>query len=266
MGKKIKEKVISALKTLGGIFIFLGFMAYFTVLMTTCQPGGHERIERTARKLWVAITTMFEKEGKQINVPKWQWITPTYTLSPDEEDTCGIDWGNSVVVVKRGEKESLVRYKTGGGGGTECDNRTTFMLANEKLAIWPSMTKQRALTEKLERDAVQKATETSTPEKASVLVNAGKWVDVKNVKPVRSVNVSHSYGDSCVISRGGWITLIGYFQNMHRIVRYEIPPGETRGGTQCPNDTIFFLSDSQAEKAPLPTPEMLPLRPPPFVY
>lgn len=177
-----------------------------------------------------------------IPVPMWQWVDPV--SSPSDEDMCGIAWGGHVVVVNAGDKASLVKYRTSDERGTNCDNNTMFMIKNSELARWPKLAKMRALTEKLEKEAVEQAVKNPDIRQRFMAVTRWEWVDVKNVTPLKNANITYSYGNLCGIEAGGSLRVIGYFQNMHRIVRYQSPPGPQRGGTTCPNGTISFIMEN----------------------
>lgn len=65
-------------------------------------------------------------------------------------------------------------------------------------------------------------------------------VDVKNPSEIGSL----SYGDSCIIKRGGRLTVVGMAVDINGprlLVRYMLSDGK-RNAAECPTGILFFIS------------------------
>ena len=71
------------------------------------------------------------------------------------------------------------------------------------------------------------------------------WVDVKNLKPVESGNISFDFGESCGIQYGGTVTVVGIERN-RLLVRYSIDSNQY--GTRCPSGVLFFTTKGRFSK------------------
>lgn len=68
------------------------------------------------------------------------------------------------------------------------------------------------------------------------------WVAIKNLEPLKSKNNEFSYGDRCVIQRGGTVKVVG-IDGDHVLVRYSIKGPQF--GASCPSGALFFITKTE---------------------
>ena len=67
-----------------------------------------------------------------------------------------------------------------------------------------------------------------------------RWVTVKNLLPIKSLNNEFEFGDACGISQGGMVVVIAVDGN-RVLVEYAEKGAGMAAGKRAPSGTIFFL-------------------------
>ena len=74
---------------------------------------------------------------------------------------------------------------------------------------------------------------------ATAIVPNWSWVEVKNTTPIKNLNASYAFGDTCGIDRGGVIKVEAVTGD-RLLVRYTAKV--ERGGSPCPSGTLYFVT------------------------
>lgn len=200
--------------------------------------------------------------GSKAVISKWMWATVenkkplTQRFSNGDSklrvgETCGVEFGGSIIVVGIEGENLLVEYFAPGDPmGTPCPSGVRFLISKISFAAMNEeyTTKRDAIL--AEKELVKKLLAQGHRGES---VNAGvwRWVDVVNLDPiVQQFSNGHAYlgyGDTCgvgLLGNGeGSISTGGTIEERGKVagkVLYEYTASGNPKGTPCPSGVLFF--------------------------
>ncbi|MBU0707357.1 hypothetical protein KKG41_03220 [Patescibacteria group bacterium] len=187
-------------------------------------------------------------------VSGWEWVDVlndkpvTQHFSNGEStlkkgETCGIEEGGTITVVKVNGQKLLVEYTAPGSPmGTPCPSGVLFEIATSDFE---TMTAEynRVIEARSQKQLKVIEILGSMKRGDSASVPSWDWVDVLNPTPVtqnfRNGNFPLSYEETCGIEAGGIITVLGEMSSTTLLVEYTAPGSPM--GTPCPSGVLFEI-------------------------
>ncbi len=190
--------------------------------------------------------------GDEAIVPEARWVdvkSNPIELIFGSVDTCVIDFGGGVRVVKiHDEKNLVVKYTAPDDwGGTRCPSGVKFVISGEEFATMNEQYVKIVTAQRAEKTLVG---EILSKGYFGPVSSAGDWdwVRVVNPDPIRQIFSNGEeylfYGDICGIGEddlhpGGAIQVRGEADN-GRMLLYEYTAFGVPRGTPCPSGVLFF--------------------------
>ena len=216
------------------------------------QPNQSEYMKKkfTPYRKAVPAIEVSATIGSHAVIPEWHWVKMVNKEAITQRfsngngllyygDTCGVEFGGEITVLKIQGENLLVNYSPPGEPmGTPCPKNTRFIVSTADFA---TMTERYWQIRSAKIADMKLVTTLLNQHYFGEVVNAGnwRWVDVVNIEPIRQEFANGwdylSYGDTCGIDGTSQVRGMS-----DKKVLYEYTATGYPMGTACPSGVLFW--------------------------